>query len=69
MLGAMLAADWENELKVLSADPQGRSAKPLCDLMSHFHVVQLTTEGWMSGEDEKRFNEPLCAGKRSVDAQ
>ena len=22
----------------------------------------------MSGEDEKRFNEPLCAGKRSFDA-
>ena len=29
MLGAMLAADWENELKVLSTDPQGRFAKPI----------------------------------------
>ena len=56
-------------LKVLSADPQGRFAKPLSgDLMSHSHVVQLTTEGRMSGVDEKRFNEPLCAGKRSLDA-
>ena len=35
--------------------------------MSYFHVARLTTEGRMSGEDEKRFNELLCAGKRSFD--